>query len=100
MSHDYFAGDPRSNREHMLAGDLYISDDPESEARAHRAARLADSYHHAWLANDASSRPILAELLGSIGDDAFVKPPLFVDYGEHITIGARTFVNYNLTALD
>lgn len=100
MSHDYFAGDPRSNRERMLAGDLYISDDPESETRAHRAARLADSYHRAWLADDASSRPILAELLGSIGGDAFVKPPLFVDYGEHITIGARTFVNYNLTALD
>lgn len=100
MSHDYFAGDARSNRERMLAGDLYISDDPESEARAHRAARLADSYHRAWLADDASSRPILAELLGSIGDGAFVKPPLFVDYGDHITIGARTFVNYNLTALD
>lgn len=44
--------------------------------------------------------PILAELLGELGEDAFVKPPLFVDYGEHITIGPRTFINYNLTALD
>ena len=100
MSHDSFAGDPRSNRERMLAGDLYISDDPESERRAYRAARLADSYHRAWLADDATARPLLAELLGSLGEDAFVKPPLFVDYGEHISIGARTFVNYNLVALD
>lgn len=26
--------------------------------------------------------------------------PLFVDYGDHITIGDRTFINCNLTALD
>ena len=30
---DYFAGDPRTNRERMLAGDLYIADDPESGRR-------------------------------------------------------------------
>jgi maltose O-acetyltransferase len=29
-----------------------------------------------------------------------VKPPLYVDYGENLHIGARTFINYNLTALD
>lgn len=28
------------------------------------------------------------------------RPPLFVDYGDHITIGDRTFINCNLTALD
>lgn len=100
MSHDYFAGDPRTNRERMLAGDLYISDDPESERLAHHGAQLADAYHRAYLAGDDGYRAILEDLLGSLGDDAFVKPPLFVDYGAHITIGARTFVNYNLVALD
>lgn len=29
-----------------------------------------------------------------------MRAPLFVDYGTNIAIGARTFVNYNLTALD
>ncbi|TQS27385.1 hypothetical protein FLW16_19795 [Microbispora sp. KK1-11] len=36
---DYFAGDPRTNRERMLAGDLYIADDPESARRAGRRGR-------------------------------------------------------------
>ncbi|MCJ1674764.1 MULTISPECIES: sugar O-acetyltransferase [unclassified Rathayibacter] len=97
---DHFAGDERSNRERMLAGDLYIADDPESTRLAQRAARLADAYHRAALADEAAARPLLEELLGSLGEDAFVKPPLFVDYGENITIGPRTFVNYHLTALD
>ena len=97
---DHFAGDDRSNRERMLAGDLYIADDPESTRLAQRAARLADAYHRAALADEHAARPLLVELLGSLGEGAFVKPPLFVDYGENITIGPRTFVNYHLTALD
>lgn len=98
--HDYFAGDPRTNRERMLAGDLYIADDPDSEVQAERGLRLATEYSAAYVQDADAARPILAELLGSLGVGAHVKPPLFVDYGTYITIGDGTFVNYNLTALD
>ncbi|TDE91471.1 sugar O-acetyltransferase [Occultella glacieicola] len=97
---DHFAGDPRTNRERMLAGDLYIADDPDNARLAERAVRLQDAYHRATVAGAASAREILADLLGSLGADAYVKPPLFVDYGENLHVGARTFVNYNLVALD
>ncbi|WP_344805929.1 sugar O-acetyltransferase [Microlunatus ginsengisoli] len=100
MAVHYFAGDPRTNRERMLAGDLYIADDPENGRRAQRALQLADAYHRASVDDPVTALPLLAELLGSIGEGAYVKPPLFVDYGDHLHIGARTFVNYNLTALD
>ena len=97
---DYFAGDSRTNRERMLAGDLYIADDPESGRLAQRAVQLADAYHRAAVQDESAARPLLDELIGHLGDGAFVKAPLFVDYGENIRIGARTFINYNLTALD
>jgi maltose O-acetyltransferase len=100
MAQDYFADDPRTNRERMLAGDLYIADDPENARLAQRALRLADAYHRASVTDDAGARSLLVELLGTVGEDAYVKPPLFVDYGENLHIGPRTFVNYNLTALD
>jgi maltose O-acetyltransferase len=96
----YFDGDPRTNRERMLAGDLYVADDPESAALHRRAMVLADRYHRAHLAQEDGARHILTELLGEVGDGVELTPPLFVDYGAHISIGARTFVNYNLTALD
>ena len=38
--------------------------------------------------------------MGSIGEQAIIRPPLYVDYGKYITVGVRTFINYNLTALD
>ncbi|MEZ0164431.1 sugar O-acetyltransferase [Kineococcus sp. LSe6-4] len=84
----------------MLAGDLYVADDPENARRAQRAVRLTEAYHRASVQDQVAALPLLAELLGSLGEGAFVKPPLFVDYGEHLHIGPRTFVNHNLVALD
>lgn len=92
--------DVRGMRERMLAGDWYIADDPENARRAQRAARLADAYHRAAITDEASALPILAELVGQLGEGAFIKPPLYVDYGEHLIVGPRTFANYNLVALD
>ncbi|OSP39337.1 MULTISPECIES: sugar O-acetyltransferase [unclassified Streptomyces] len=97
---DHFANDPRTNLERMLAGDLYIADDPEIARRQQRAMRLAARYLAAYPENPTEARPILTELLASVGEDVEVRPPLYVDYGSNISIGARTFVNYNLTALD
>ena len=98
---DHFADDPRTNRERMLAGDLYVADDPENERLARRAFALADACYPATLAgDDEAARQALTDLLGSLGEGAYVKPPLAVDYGENVHIGARTFVNSNLTALD
>ncbi|MBV1939458.1 sugar O-acetyltransferase [Streptomyces sp. BV286] len=100
MSTDHFAQDPRSNLERMMAGDLYIADDPEIARRQQQAVRLAARYQAAYVEDADAARPILAELLGFVGPGVHVRPPLHVDYGSNITIGARTFVNYNLTALD
>jgi len=97
---DYFAGDPRSNRERMLAGDLYIADDPESEKEAQRAMALQSKFAAAYPEDPLGAQAILAEFLGSIGDEVHIKAPIYVDYGTYISVGARTFINYNLTALD
>jgi maltose O-acetyltransferase len=97
---DFFAGDTRSNRERMLAGDLYIADDPALEAASKRAIALAHRYGEVYATDQEAARPILEELLGSIAADAHIRPPLYVDYGSYITVGSGTFANYGLTALD
>ena len=97
---DPFAGDPRTNRERMLAGDLYIADDPELEAAMMRASRLAQEFNAAAPRDRAAAREILAKLLGAVGAETVVRAPIYVDYGDQLTIGARGFVNYGLVALD
>lgn len=96
----YFADDPRSNRERMLAGDLYVADDPESARVAQRAVTRLEDYRVATAQGQEDAREILTEVLGSLGDGAVIKPPLSVDYGENLHVGDRTFINFNLVALD
>ncbi|NEE17282.1 sugar O-acetyltransferase [Streptomyces sp. SID7499] len=100
MPPDRFADDPRTNLQRMLAGDLYIADDPEIARRQQRAMRLAARYLAAYTEDAEAARPLLRELLGAVGEGVDLRPPVYVDYGSNISIGARTFVNYNLTALD
>ncbi|MYS48601.1 sugar O-acetyltransferase, partial [Streptomyces sp. SID6013] len=88
MPTDHFAGDSRTNLERMLAGDLYIADDPEIARRQQQAVRLAARYQAAYAEDARAARPLLAELLGSLGAGAEVRPPLYVDYGSNISIGA------------
>jgi len=93
------AADGRSMRERMLAGDLYIADDPQLAADGMRAAKLTHQFN-TGAPDDPNTWAALRELLGSLGEGTFVKPPLWCDYGHHIHIGARTFVNSGATLLD
>ncbi len=85
-------------KERMLAGEQYLADDPQLVAESRRAMRLTAEYN-ATLDHDVHTR-ILQELLGHVGDEVVLRPPLRVDYGEHISVGARTFANFGLIALD
>lgn len=97
---DYFSGDSRSMRERMEAGDLYIADDPELARDSTRAIELADRYNRTWAQDRGGAALILRELLGGLGEDSEIRAPIFLDYGKYLSVGARTFINYNFTALD
>ena len=103
MTTDYFAGDDRTSYERMAAGDLYVADDPEIARGVHRGMVLVDAFYRAVLdgdGDDTRAREILVDLLGSLGEGSWVKPPLAVDFGSNVHLGDRTFVNSGLTALD
>jgi maltose O-acetyltransferase len=89
-----------SQWERMLAGQLYRASDPEVAA-AHRRARLLLERFNATGFDDADlHRGLLGELLGHFGPMSEIRPPFFCDYGTQVTIGARTFANFGLVALD
>ncbi len=95
-----YADDGRSMHDRMLAGDPYIADDPVLEERSHAARDLMDAYNRTTSRQVPLQRALLEELLGAIGEDTVLRPPFYVDYGSNITVGARTFANFGLTALD
>ena len=73
--------DDRTQKEKMLAGDLYISDDLELEQASRRAYRLAKEYEAQYAIARSAAHKVLEELLGQVAPDVHIKPPLYVDYG-------------------
>ncbi|MGN9783861.1 sugar O-acetyltransferase [Nonomuraea sp. ZG12] len=92
--------DGRSMRDRMLAGDLYLADDPELAELMLGAAKLMEAFNASSARDPIERRRLLTELLGGIGEGTEIRPPLRVDYGRHLRIGARSFANYGLVALD
>ncbi len=84
----------------MLRGELYIADDPAIQADQARSADLLERYNATRAADQEERDRLLRELLGEVGEGVVVRPPFFVDYGTYISIGARTFVNFDCVMLD
>jgi maltose O-acetyltransferase len=87
-------------KERMLAGELYIADDPELAIDARRAALLVEQFNSSSAAAPERRQALLRELLGEIGDGVEVRPPFYCDYGYQISIGPGTFVNFGAVLLD
>ena len=89
-----------SERERMLRGEPYDTRDPELLTLAHRARTLLAAYAATPSTDSAARHAVLTRLLGSVGEEVWIEPPFFCDYGAHVHIGATTFVNANCVFLD
>ena len=87
-------------REKMLGGEPYNARDPELLALAHRARALIANFASTASTDTVQRRKILTQLLGEVGEDVWIEPPFFCDYGQNVYIGAHTFVNVNCVFLD
>lgn len=89
-----------SQKQKMLAGELYTADDPELVADAARAAAWMERYNVALAWDAADRHTLLAEGLGQVGAGAVVRPPFHCDYGYNIALGDRVFQNFGCVILD
>jgi len=90
----------RSEREKMLAGELYDPMDPELAAARARARDLCQMLNATREAEQTERRRILTELLGAGGDSVWMQPPFYCDYGSNIELDERVFFNFNCVVLD
>jgi maltose O-acetyltransferase len=90
----------RSEYDKMVAGDWYryrlSAELADITAHNHEASRrLAEVYR----TDPAAGLALLHELLGAVGEGVDFRPPFYVEYGQHMTIGRGTFVNTDFLAL-
>lgn len=89
-----------SEREKMLAGELYNPLDPELFRARDRARDLCQDLNATREAQQEERRRILRELFGAGGEDVWLQPPFFCDYGSNILLGKKCFFNFNCVVLD
>ena len=91
---------PRSEKEKMLAGELYLATDPELVAERRRARRLLAQYNASDCDDPAARWAILDQLLGALGERIEIEPPFYCDYGTNIFAGDNLYMNFGCVALD
>ena len=91
---------PMTEREKMLAGELYDCGDAELLTQWHKAKDLVRDYNQMNSADADEKERILNELLGGKGKNLWITAPFYVDYGNNIYFGNNCEVNMNCTFLD
>ncbi|MFO7180306.1 MAG: sugar O-acetyltransferase [Pseudomonadota bacterium] len=90
----------KTEREKMLAGELYDPSDPELVAARRRARDLCQALNSTREAEQEERRRILCALFGAGGDSVSLQPPFYCDYGSNIELGERVFFNFGCVVLD
>ncbi len=90
----------KTEKEKMLAGELYVAADPELVAERIRARQLTQRLNAADPADEATYRTIAAELLPNADPTVYFQPPFYCDYGYNIYAGAGVYMNFNCVVLD
>ncbi|APZ96544.1 Maltose O-acetyltransferase [Fuerstiella marisgermanici] len=89
-----------SERERMLAGEVYNASDPELVQAREQARDLCWDLNATRESQSEVRRRILAELFASGGDSVCVQPPFYCDYGSNIFLGEQVYFNFNCVVLD
>jgi maltose O-acetyltransferase len=90
----------RSEKEKMLAGELYDPLDGELVQARERARDLCQDLNATGEKDQEARRRIVMELFGKGGESVWMQPPFFCDYGSNILLGERIFFNFNCVVLD
>ena len=90
----------RAAKELMRAGELYPGDDPELNRELDERQVMLEELNSIPYARKDERRLGFERLLAAIGEDTFIRSPFYCDYGDGISIGSRTFINFNCTMLD
>ncbi len=80
-----------TERQKMLAGELYNPLDPDLVETRERARDLCYALNQTRESERERRRGLLRDLFGAGGDTVWMQPPFYCDYGSNIYLGKRVF---------
>lgn len=89
-----------SEKEKMLAGELYFASDAEIQADQAATAAWLVRYNAALGESAAHRHGLLSERCAAVGENVVIRPPFHCDYGYNLHLGEGVFLNYGCVILD
>ena len=90
----------KSEKEKMLAGELYDPLDPQLSVERRRARLLFQALNDTRDDQQDERARLIKELIPAAGREVWIEPPFYCDYGSNITLGDKVFFNFNCVVLD
>ena len=89
-----------TEKERMIAGEMYNPADPELVTERHQTRLLFQEINS--LNEDAVEKrnKLLNTLINNAGMNLYIEPPFYCDYGSNIIVGDNVFMNFNCCILD
>jgi maltose O-acetyltransferase len=90
----------KTEKEKMLAGELYNALDPQLSEERLNARLLLKMLNDSREDETAERHQIIRQLLPNTGEELWLQPPFYCDYGYNIYLGDKVFFNFNCVLLD
>ncbi len=89
-----------TEKEKMLAGDLYDPLDPLLVKERSKARLLVERLNKGSERETEERKRIIRSLLPDADPEIWLQPPFYCDYGYNIIAGEKVFLNFNCVILD
>ena len=94
------ATDTRSEKEKMIAGELYNAFGPELMGERSVCREFIYNYNRTRPGEAQKRDEMIRSIFGRFGTNSVIETPLRCDYGYNVYWGDNSFANYNLVLLD
>ena len=84
----------------MLKGELYLARGISKENNADEARALSQRINQLPIGDRDEIVRLEKKLFGSTGENIYVNPPFYIDYGKHIFMGNNVYCNMDCVFLD
>ncbi|ULL16638.1 acetyltransferase [Paenibacillus sp. H1-7] len=92
--------DNKTEKEKMLAGELYLASDPQLTKDRENARRMTRLFNQTFETEYEKRAEILKQLFGSTGMSLYIEPTFRCDYGYNIHVGNNFYANFDCVILD
>src|SRR5690606_41295483 len=90
----------KTEKEKMLAGELYNAIDPQLTEERVKARLLTKKLNDSRKDEEELQAAIIKDLIPNAGAGIWIEAPFYCDYGSNIFTGEKVFFNFNCVILD